>query len=573
MSQFLWKIGGEAGFGITTIGLSFSQLASRSGYYVFDYNEYPSLIRGGHNTYEVNVSNDPIFASKNIVDLLICLNKETYVLHKHRLGPESLVVYDAQDFEITEDIRKINVPFKHIKNTHEVMQIMINTVAIGASLGLMGGDINIFSQIIEQEFMRKGQEVVDFNIKFANIGYDHVKTNYPSFIKPVLAKKSDSQEKVVATGNDIFSLGAVTADCRLYCAYPMTPSSTVLTTLAAWQEESGMIVRHAEDEIAVVSTALGASFAGVRSAVGTSGGGYALMTESVSYAGVAEIPLVLFMSMRPGPATGMPTWTDQGDLLFVVHGGHGEFPKIVLSPGDINEMMHMTLLAFDMADIYQTPVIVLSDKFLSESHQTFEKKVFDDYIRNYKVNRGKLIEQAEGNYLRYKVTDDGISDRLVPGAKGHFYQANSYEHVEDGHTTEDAAVRIRQADKRTRKWDMYLKDHFKGPEIIGSIEEAEICFVSWGSNKGPIVEAMKELTAKGRKTAFVHFTYIYPMNRQIVEAAIPKNKRLILIEKKSHAQFGKLLQMEASIEIKEKILKYDGRPFYPEEIVNHVLNH
>ncbi len=569
MTQFLWKIGGEAGFGIMTIGLSFSKIAARSGYDIYDYNEYPSLIRGGHNTYEVNISESPVHSTKYIVDLLICLNKDTYTLHKDRLGPNSIVVYDADDFEITDQVKKVAIPFKKIKNTHEVMQIMTNTVAIGASIALLGGDLEIFKQIIEQEFMRKGQAVVDFNNKFATIGYDHIQTNFQSLIQPIL-KKRQAEEKIVATGNDIFSLGAVAADCRLYAAYPMTPSSTVLTTLAAWQEESGMVVRHSEDEIAVVSTALGASFAGVRSAVGTSGGGYALMTESVSYAGVAEIPLVLFMSMRPGPATGMPTWTDQGDLLFVVHGGHGEFPKIVLSPGDINEMFELTLKAFDLADIYQLPVLLLSDKLLSESHQSYPKTAFDKMIAEYKINRGKLVEKVDGDYKRYKLSSDGISERLIPGQKGVYYQANSYEHVEDGHTTEDAKIRIEQAHKRAAKWDTYLKDHYRGPQVIGDIAQADVCFVSWGSNKGIIVEAMKLLSDSGKKSALIHFTHIYPMNEQSVRAVIPENKRCILIETNSHAQFGKLLRMETGINIAEKLLKYDGRPFLPEEIVNYV---
>lgn len=571
MKTYLWKIGGEAGFGIMTSGLAFAKVMTRSGYEIFDYNEYPSLIRGGHNTFEVAISDRSIGASKHEIDLLVCLNKDTYTLHKHRLTSSSLVVYDPED--ITPEVGiGVAVPFKSIKKENNVMQVMLNTVAIGVSLALVGGSLEIFKNILEEEFSRKGQEVVDFNLKFAKIGFDYVTANHSANVKQLFPKK-DTDAKVVATGNDMFSLGAVAADCRLYAAYPMTPSSTVLSSLAAWQDKTGMVVRHAEDEISVVNTALGAAYTGVRAAVGTSGGGYALMTESVSYAGLAEIPLVLFMSMRPGPATGMPTWTDQGDLLFVLHGGHGEFPKIVLAPGDIHEMFELTLKAFDLADIYQVPVLLASDKFLSESYQSFPVKVFEDIIAGYKPNYGKTISEVpEGQkYLRYADTEDGISPRLIPGTPGHFYQANSYEHVEDGHTTEDSEPRIQQVHKRAKKTQTYLKNHFVAPKQYGN-QNAEICFVSWGSTKGIILEAQHMLKERGVETNFIHFTHLFPLDPHAVGAMIPTNRRCIMVETNSHAQFRSHLRAETGVFISETLLKYDGRPFYPEEIVEYVTS-
>lgn len=570
MSKYLWKIGGEAGFGIMTVGLSFSKIATRSGYQIFDYTEYPSLIRGGHNTYEVLISDETIGSSKYEVDLLVCLNRDTYEFHKTRLTPTSVVVYDAEDFEFEQNVVKVHVPFKKIKRENQVFQIMINTVAIGASLALLDADIEILRDIIRKEFMRKGQEVVDFNLKFANIGYDHIKNNYAHVVKPVLTKKQ-APERVVAHANDIFSLGAVAADCRFYSAYPMTPSSSILTSLAAWQQQTGMVVRHSEDEIAVISNALGASHGGVRSAVGTSGGGFALMVESLSYAGVAEIPVVVFLGQRPGPATGLPTWTEQGDLLFACNAGHGEFPKIVLAPGDIYEMLEATMKAFDLADIYQLPVIVMSDKLIGESHTTYEKSAMMSFIANYKINRGKTVrETSQEKYLRYRLSEDGISERLLPGQKGHFYQANSYEHTEDSHTTEDAQIRIQQVDKRNKKIDVYLNSHFSPPAVFGPLEESEFCFVSWGGNKGAILDAQKLLEKENRKSSYIHFTHMFPLNESMIKPLFEKNKRYILVENNSHGQFGKLLRMETGIDIKEKILKYDGRPIFPEEIVEHI---
>jgi 2-oxoglutarate ferredoxin oxidoreductase subunit alpha len=336
--KFNWKIGGEAGFGIMTTGIVLSRIATRSGYNIFNYPEYPSLIRGGHNTLEVVISEDPVTAPKWEVDMLVCLNKVTYDLHKHRLHKDSIVVFDPDEFTIDDPtLIQVSVPFKKIRTQEEINQMMINTVAMGASLSVMGGDLSIFEDLLKEQFSRKGQEVVDYNLKLARIGFDHAEASHIQKI-PLLVKKQDVKKQMVLTANDAFSVGTVIADCRFFAAYPMTPASSILMTLAAWQDKTKMVVRHSEDEIAVINSALGASFAGARSAVSTSGGGFALMVEALSYAGVAEIPIVVYLGMRPGPATGMPTWTEQGDLLFAVHAGqtvgHGELCRIwrVLCP-------------------------------------------------------------------------------------------------------------------------------------------------------------------------------------------------------------------------------------------------
>lgn len=570
MSSFLWKIGGEAGFGIMTTGLSFGKIAIRSGYHAFDYNEYPSLIRGGHNTYEVIVSPEPIGSQKQPVDLLVCLNKDTFDHHKHRLSPTSMVVYDADEFTPEGEFIKIHIPFRAMKKEHQAMQIMVNTIALGATIALLDADLALFYDIIEKEFARKGQEVIDFNKRFADLGHGYVTEHYKEHILPVLKQRQD-KSKMILTGNDAFSVASVAADCRYFAAYPMTPSSTVLTSLAGWQAKSEMVVRHSEDEIAAINSALGASFAGVRSAVATSGGGFALMVEALSFAGVAELPIVVFLSQRPGPATGMPTWTEQGDLMFAVHAGHGEFPKIVLAPGDIEETFELTLKAFDLADIYQMPVIVMSDKYLSESHKSVNKDDVSNMFANYHPDRGATVtETTQEQYLRHRITENGISERLLPGQPGYFYQSNSYEHVEDGHTTEEAQPRIDQVKKRDRKWDTYLKTHYKGPRIYGTMEGAEAVFVSWGGNKGTIIEAMKVLEQQGRKTAYVHFTHLYPMNTEEVRNLLVSDHRFILVENNAHGQLGKLITMETGVMIKEKLLKYDGRPIYQEEIVNYI---
>lgn len=570
MKNFLWKIGGEAGFGIMTTGLTFSRIASRLGYHIFDYIEYPSLIRGGHNAYEVLVSEQEVHALQHPIDVLVCLNKDTFEFHKERLTSESLVVYDHEEFEFEGNYQRIGVSFKKILKDENGEAVMKNTIALGASLALLDADLVVLFEIIEKQFARKGESIVEFNKKFAEKGYDHVKEHYSKFIKPQLTKK-ETDEKMVMTGNDAFSYGAIAADCRLYASYPMTPSSSVLTTLAAWQEQTGIVVRHAEDEISVINTALGASFMGARSAVGTSGGGFALMVESLSFSGVAEIPLVVFLSQRPGPAAGMPTWTEQGDLLFAVHGGHGEFLKIVLAPGDIDEMIELTMKAFNLADIYQTPVIVMSDMWLSESHKTISIAKVKSLSQSLKIDRGKTtLTPKEEVYLRYKLSSDGISERLIPGAKKFFYQANSYEHLEDGHTTEESKPRKEQVDKRNTKLNAYVSSHLEGPKTYGDLKSAQKIFVTWGSMKGPILEAMGDLKKENLETALIHFTHVYPLNKNNLYKIFEKNKDYILVENNSHAQFGKLLRQETGINLEKALLKYDGRPFWKEEIYEFV---
>jgi len=584
MTDFTWLIGGEAGFGIMTTGVIFSKIATRSGFHIFDYVEYPSLIRGGHNAYEVHVSDSPVSHLSPTIDILVCLNKETYEKHRSRLTPSSMVIFDKDEFEIKEDIKKIIIPFKKTLSGLKGQPVMKNTIALGASIALLGGDIDLLINMISEQFAKKGEEVINFNKQFVQAGYEAVRKNYPDSILNYLVKKSGG-DKLVLTGNDAFALGSVIADARVYVAYPMTPSSTVLTDLAAWQEKVGMVVRHAEDEISVINTAIGASYAGVRSAVGSSGGGFALMVESLSFAGITEIPIVVFIAQRPGPATGMPTWTEQGDLLFSVFSGHGEFPKIVLAPGDNEEMIELTAKAYNLADIYQLPVIVVSDMYLSESHKSVSKKFVDEFISEYKINRGKLIDEKskiqmtndksnqKSKYLRYKITDDGISPRLIPGTPGYFYQANSYEHVEDGHTTEEAQPRIDQVDKREKKWTTYLKNDFALPTVYGDLERSETVFVSWGSTKGIVIQAQKLLLDKKVNSAFIHFNHIYPLDIDKTKELFNKqNKKYILVENNSWGQFGKLLKMETGFEFKEKLLRYDGRPITPEQIIDHISN-
>lgn len=567
-------IGGEAGYGIMTSGLLLSKIATHTGFHIFDYVQYPSLIRGGHNAYEIMISDSPINTLYGQIDLLVCFDETTYQKHKDMLVAGARVLYDPQEFEVTEpNVIAIAVPFRDILKAKQGSFLMKNTVLMGALIAVLGGDIAWMHDVLTRQFEKKGKGIVDANISFVDEGYEYVKKHFPQKTTNLLSGRSlDDTRSVVMTGNDAFALGSVIANCRLYAAYPMTPASSVLATLASWQEKAQMIVRHSEDEIAVINTAIGASFAGVRAAIGTSGGGFALMVEGISLAGITETPLVIFLSQRPGPATGMPTWTEQGDLLFAVHAGHGEFPKIVLAPGSAQEMIEYTARAFNLADIYQTPVIVMSDMLLSESHADIPHAAIETITSEYSVDRGKFETDAPPTYERYAWSADGISPRLQPGAKGVYFQANSYTHEANGHTSEEVEDRLLEVAKRNAKTQTYLKNDFKMPEVIGNLDTAKHILLGWGSTIGAAQLAQKLLSEAGIEVAYIHVTHLFPLDREAFRALFTPSRieKTSVVEQNSHAQFARLLRQETGVDIQSALLRFDGRPLTPDDIIQFI---
>lgn len=586
--NFAWKISGEAGFGITTVGLAFSKICTRHDLQIFDYAEFPSLIRGGTTSYEISISNERIGTLKQYLDMLVCLRQDAFDQNKDRLTPHTIVLYDQDTVSVQGEFIQIPIPYREIRSRHKASQVMVNTISLGATIAILDWDLSSLESLLREEFGRKGEDVITHNYTLAKEGWDKAKQVIATV--PELASRiADSlaqyphitthrqstamRTSLILSGNEAFALGSVVADCRAYYAYPMSPSSSVLTVLAAWAKDTGMIVRHVEDEIGVINEALGSSYVGIRSAVGTSGGGFALMVEAISYAGVAELPLVVYLAQRPGPATGLPTWTGQGDLLFAVHAGHGEFPKIVLAAGDAEELLMLSAEAYNLADVYQVPVIVISDKYLAESHLSIPRSSFDTLVSRYEVRRGKITSQTtQERYLRYQDTQDGISEYLIPGVQqGPYWQANSYEHLEDTHTTEDASEVIRQVNKRARKMDTYLTSgDYKAPQVIGDIEHASVIFVSYGSNKAPIIAAQEILGGVGVQSAYIHFTHLYPMKAEMIRPLFNRTGRYIFVENAHDGQFAKLIRQECAIDIENTLLRYDGRPHLAHEIASSV---
>src|SRR3989344_2499768 len=542
------KIGGEAGFGIMTTGLLMGKIATRSGYHAFEYPEYPSLIRGGHNVIEIRISDEKVYSQEKKVDILVCLNKDTYLLHKNEVKEGGIVILDESKVDITKEkisdknITYINLPLAQIIQEAKLSNVMINNIALGAIVHVAGADFKILEDLITQIFAKKGQEVIDKNEQAAKLGLDHLAQAYAAGYQIKIPRKTEITPRMYVSGNEMIGLAAIAAGCKFYCAYPMTPSSALLHFMAGKAEKHGLVVKHAEDEIAVINMAVGASWAGARSMVGTSGGGFALMVEGVSLAGITETPIVIIMGQRPGPATGMPTWTEQGDLLFIIHEGHGEFPKIVLAPGDAEEAYRLTREAFNFADIYQTPVFIMGDKYIQEGHQSVDEFT----ITNIQIpgNRGKLLTQdqlisAAGKYQRYALSPDGISPRALPGMKNSLHQSNSYEHREDGHTTEEAGERVDQVNKRNKKLDTFLENHAKLPVIYGS-KEAPLTLISSGSMKAPILQAMKD---SNYLFNYLHFSYIWPLPKDQLTELLMTFKSTLLVENNSQAQLGQLITM------------------------------
>lgn len=592
MQRLSIKITGPAGFGIKVTGIMLAKIFIRKGLNVFAYTEYPSLIRGGHNTYQIDISDKPVNSSKEKCDILIALDKKSIDVEAKNLCENGIILYD-ESFEMehqnikTLEHRKINlvaVPFFELAKKAGG-EIMKNTVAVGALLGILDLKLDEFNNILKQEFKDK-KGVGEKNILAAELGKEFVEkksskwenNGIPSLLKDLKVVRDD---RVLMTGNQTSAMATIASQCQVYVAYPMTPATDILHILEAKQKETGMLVHQPEDEIAGIHVALGASFSGARSATGTSGGGFALMNEGLSLAGMLELPLVLFEVQRPGPATGNPTWTEQGDLNYVINAGHGEFPKIVITPGTPEQVFSLVQNAFNLSDKFQTPVIVLTDKHLGESSFTVSKNIFSEIHKKIISYQLSVIRNNNKNlFERYKITKTGVSLRTIPGVSGgeHFvtgvehhengircgeYIANSDEHNEVGFSNELPEMRKKMMDKRMNKLEEIRKE-IPLPKIYGP-KSADKTLVCWGSTFGACYDAIQE----NKKANLIHFEYVWPMPKGL-DKFLAKFKKLVLVENNKTAQLGKLIRQETGIEIKDKILKYDSRPFWSEEIMEKI---
>ena len=554
MTSFLFAA--PAGSGAMVAGRLFSKFCQRSGFGVFSNNEYPSLVRGGVNFYEVNFG-DSVCCLSDFVDVLVALNKDCFDSCKFRLKKGGFVVFDCDVFELKGE-NCFGVPLGSLS---EGLGNVRNVVALGAGLALFGFDLALFYSVIEDVFKHKGDVVVENNKKALRAGFDFFKENFNACLNVGLP--SVKEESVFVSGNEAVALGALQAGLKFFCAYPMTPASGVLHFLAAKEREAGIVVKHVEDELAVLNMALGASFAGVRSMVATSGGGFCLMSEALGLSGMAEVPVVIVVAMRQGPSTGVPTRTSQGDLAFSVFASHGQFPRVVLAPGDVEELFYFTFDAFELAYKFQVPVIVLSDKFLAESFCSI--KPFDTSLKP----KNFFVSEAEPGFKRYLFTEDGVSPMSRPGVKDGEFVASSYEHDEFGHTVEDAESIKKMTDKRFAKL-VSLKKSIPKPVLYGD-EDADVTIVGWGSSKSVVLEALKILKQKGVSANFLHFVFVEPFPVGFVKSVLSRSKNVVLVEASKLGFLADLIRMRTGFVIENKVLKYDGLPFFPKDVVDGVL--
>ncbi len=534
-TEFSILFGGKAGDGIRQLGTLWAKLLSRQGYRVFLYDDYPSLIRGGHNFTIVRASSTPVLAHNEVVDLVAAFNQESIERHAKSLKPDGKLLYDADLAETSG----IGVPWSSIVGQAKAGKIMRNTAVLASAAKLLAMDWSHLEHTVRSELPKSEK-----NLEVARLAWEATP-------EPVFELAETNQEPwPVMYGNEAIALGAVGAGLKSYIAYPMTPASSILHYLAAYSDDLGITVIHPENEIAAVLMAIGSSYAGIPAMVGTSGGGLALMVEAISLSAQSETPLLLVECQRPGPSTGVPTYTMQGDLNFVLNAGHGEFLRVVLAPGDASEAFHLSGLALYLAWKYQIPSFLLSDKHLSESL----------FCQSIDPGRLPKIEykawDAEGRYKRYMVTEDGVSPLAFPGTAGIAVKATSYEHDEFGITTEEPGMIEAMQAKRLAKRPSLNKELDK-PELVtvGGNEDSETALITWGSNKGAVLEAAEELSLR-----YVQPLCLEPFLESRLKSLLSGVSRVITVECNATAPFTNMLKAHG-INIDHTIVRYDGRPF------------
>ncbi len=546
-------IGGEAGQGLQTVGPFFAKSLMRSGLSVHVTQTYESRVRGGHNTFSIRLGTEKVMAGQEAIDILIALNEETIDLHKEKVTDGGYIIGNAE-WEKTEK-NWIGVPLKEFGE-----EIYWNTASMGVASCLLGLDEGVVAKAIEDGLGKKRFEA---NRKVLEASYQWIKGQ--TFRYEPFPAVSNPPRRLLMDGHEAVALGAISAGMKFCAFYPMSPSTSIAQTLINYAKEMDLIVDQAEDEIAAINMAIGASYAGVPSLVPTSGGGFALMVEAVSLAGISETPVVIVVGQRPGPATGLATRTEQGEMWFILHAGHGEFPRAIFTPGTIEECFHLTRKAFELAEKFQGPMFVLTDHFLADSYRDVEPI---DISKLSYVKPGADSSSVESPYLRYRITEKGVSPRLLPGLSQHLVVADSHEHTEDGHMTENLSIRPKMVDKRLRKGDG-IKSEVISPEYKGD-QEPDLLLVSWGSTKGSAEEASSYLRNQKKKVGTLHFSQIWPMIPDQFIKQLEQARQVICVESNATGQLAQLIRRESGYQIKKRILRYDGLSITPQYILRHL---
>ncbi|WP_117017445.1 2-oxoacid:acceptor oxidoreductase subunit alpha [Aeribacillus pallidus] len=567
--QLSWKVGGQQGEGIESTGEIFSIALNRLGYYLYGYRHFSSRIKGGHTNNKIRVSTTPIRSIADDLDILVAFDQESIDFNFHELRDGGIVIADAKfnpTIPESEGVTLYAVPFTDIA-ANLGTSLMKNMVAVGASSAVLDIDINVFQEVVQEIFGRKGQQIVDKNMEAIRAGAQYMREQLGDRMQTMKLTKADGKKRMFMIGNDAIALGALAGGARFMAAYPITPASEIMEYLIKKLPELGGAVIQTEDEIAACTMAIGANYAGARAFTASAGPGLSLMMESIGLAGMTETPLVIVDTQRGGPSTGLPTKQEQSDLLAMIYGTHGEIPKIVMAPSTVEEAFYDMIEAFNLAEEYQCPVIFLSDLQLSLGKQTVEPLEYD----KIEIRRGKLVTdelpplEKKDNFKRYEITEDGISPRVLPGVPNGIHHVTGVEHAETGRPSEAAGNRKAQMEKRLRK----LKHiQFKTP-VHKNVkhEEADLLIVGFLSTRGAIEEAIERLEQDGVKVNHAHIRLLHPFPTEEVLPLVEAAKKVIVVEQNATGQLANILKMNVGHAEKiASVLKYDGNPFLPNEV-------
>lgn len=568
--DFVIAVGGAPGQGIDTVGKSMSQICARHGLHVYTYSAYQSLIRGGHTFLTVRISSEPVANHGDKIDMIIALDRNSLETHLPHVAPGGAIIYNSDDVKAAperDDIQLCPISYRELSNNTDRKKLMLNICMFGVALKMVGGDLSVLEDILELTFLkRKGQAVVDANVTVARAGYDYAAEHFTAFESQFIKQ----EPLAFVDGNSAMAMGGAAAGVKFYAAYPMSPSTGVLHWMAQNARNLNIMVRQCEDEISVVNMVIGAAHAGCRAMCATSGGGFALMSEAIGSAGMMEIPIVVINVQRGGPSTGLPTKTEQGDLWQILGASQGDFPKIVVAPTSIMDGFDTIPEVFNLADKFQCPGMVLSDLTLSMGFTTFAPESVN---WQPEIDRGSLISgdiQPNGEYLRYEITDSGISPRAIPGTPGHVHVVATDDHDEDGTLISDEFTNPHKRrdimEKRQRKMDGIME--LLPPPTLEGPEDAQITLVGWGSTHSVIGEAAQQLTEAGIPTNHIHFKWLYPMDENAVNEVLSKSAHSIVVECNYTGQFARFLRGETGFTADGHIRKYDGEPFMPHHIAD-----
>ncbi|PTF96797.1 2-oxoacid:acceptor oxidoreductase subunit alpha [Staphylococcus chromogenes] len=568
-AQVSWKVGGQQGEGIESTGEIFATAMNRKGYYLYGYRHFSSRIKGGHTNNKIRVSTTPVHAISDDLDILIAFDQETIVLNHHEMRDDSVILADSKAKpEKPEDCKAqfIVLPFTEIAKELGT-PLMKNMVAIGATAALMQLQTETFETLIQNMFEKKGEKVVQLNIEALNEGYRVMSEQRENITGDFILEEGSGAPHLYMIGNDAIGLGAITGGSRFMAAYPITPASEIMEYMIDNLPKVNGTVIQTEDEIAAATMAIGANYAGVRAFTASAGPGLSLMMEAIGLSGMTETPLVIVNTQRGGPSTGLPTKQEQSDLMQMIYGTHGDIPKIVLAPTDAEDAFYLTVEAFNLAEEYQCPVIVLSDLQLSLGKQTVPNL---DYQR-VEIRRGATITEDiereaddKAYFKRYALTESGVSPRPIPGVKGGIHHVTGVEHNEEGKPSEAANNRQAQMDKRMKKTEQLL---IEAP-VEGQVEEeVDVLFIGFISTKGAIEEGVQRIKDAGHTAAHMQIRQLHPFPTETVQNAVNKAQKVIVVEHNYQGQLANIIKM--NVQLGDKLIKqtkYDGTPFLPKEI-------